>query len=332
MSAYSIWVMEYAYVMKQPTSLFIYGAHNQGYRKMPYGYIVIKGQGRTMMVDVGYNHEAYGKVLAAVVRRRELASAGDRAGRNRGAARRSLDRVPDPRAFRSHGEHRRVSQRDVLHPGARAVEVGVVDVARAPLSLADAGDRSGRHHAPGRSGAAGPAGCVDGDRENVVPGIDLHAAFDTHTWGSMYVTVRNDLSRELRRCLGVRRRSGLLRTKTCAARDPADPQYVPVGLATGSQFKLIMTSEEMVKRAGGDPNRVIPVHEEGAEGSVPVAHRRRPACGSPSWRWRTARPAGCGDVEPPRTGHEGDGGGWRQTWSETGSEHDRKRSGGSVIT
>jgi hypothetical protein len=23
-------------------------------------------------------------------------------------------------------------------------------------------------------------------------GIDLHAAFDTHTWGSMYVTVHND--------------------------------------------------------------------------------------------------------------------------------------------
>jgi len=35
---------------------------------------------------------------------------------------------------------------------------------------------------------------VDGDRENVVPGIDLHAAFDSHTWGSQYVTVRNDLS------------------------------------------------------------------------------------------------------------------------------------------
>jgi N-acyl homoserine lactone hydrolase len=63
MTAYSIWVMEYAHVM-QPTSLFIYGAHNQGHRKMPYGYIVIKGQGRTLMVDVGYNHEAYGKVLA----------------------------------------------------------------------------------------------------------------------------------------------------------------------------------------------------------------------------------------------------------------------------
>jgi N-acyl homoserine lactone hydrolase len=44
--------------------------------------------------------------------------------------------------------------------------------------------------------------------------------------------------------------------------DPNDPQYIPVGLATGSQFSLIMTAEEMTKRAGGDFRRVIPVHEE----------------------------------------------------------------------
>ena len=64
MANYSIWVMEYAYVLEQPTSLFIYGAHNQGHRKMPYGYVVIKGHGQTAMIDVGYNHAAYGKVLA----------------------------------------------------------------------------------------------------------------------------------------------------------------------------------------------------------------------------------------------------------------------------
>ena len=34
--------------------------------------------------------------------------------------------------------------------------------------------------------------CVDGDMEDVLPGIDLHAAFDTHTWGSMFVNVRVD--------------------------------------------------------------------------------------------------------------------------------------------
>ena len=37
---------------------------------------------------------------------------------------------------------------------------------------------------------------VDGDRDDVLPGIDLRLAADTHTFGSMYVTVRNDGARE----------------------------------------------------------------------------------------------------------------------------------------
>ena len=45
MASYSIWVMEYAHVLEQATSLFVYGAHNQGHRKMPYGYVVHQGAG-----------------------------------------------------------------------------------------------------------------------------------------------------------------------------------------------------------------------------------------------------------------------------------------------
>ncbi len=36
---------------------------------------------------------------------------------------------------------------------------------------------------------------------------------------------------------------------------------MPLGRATGSQFNLIMASDAMVKAAGGDVTRVIPVHE-----------------------------------------------------------------------
>jgi len=101
---------------------------------------------------------------------------------------------------------------------------------------------------------------IDGDRENIVPGIDLHAAFDTHTWGSMYVTVRNDLAPQSADAW-VFAGDLVYAHENLRGTDANDPQYVPVGLATGSQFTLIMTTDEMVKRVG-DPNRVIPVHEE----------------------------------------------------------------------
>ena len=62
--AYSVWVMEYAAVPNYPQSGLIYGMHNQGTRKLPYCYVVIKGQGQLAMVDVGYNHKSHGEVLA----------------------------------------------------------------------------------------------------------------------------------------------------------------------------------------------------------------------------------------------------------------------------
>jgi N-acyl homoserine lactone hydrolase len=52
------------------------------------------------------------------------------------------------------------------------------------------------------------------------------------------------------------------RVENLRGTDPDDPQYIPVGLATGSQFNLIMASEAMVKSAGGDPRHVIPPHED----------------------------------------------------------------------
>ncbi|MEP7304667.1 MAG: N-acyl homoserine lactonase family protein [Acidobacteriota bacterium] len=268
MSAYSIWVMEYAYVVKQPTSLFIYGAHNQGHRKMPYAYIVIKGHGRTMLVDVGYDHQAYGEVLAqsygvenwhppSEVLTEVGVAPGDVSTVFQTHA--HFDHMGNINAFPNATFY--IQERELskwvwtmsLERRFRWLMLGIdpADIMRL-VDLA----RQGRLVA------------VDGDRENVMPGIDLHAAFDSHTWGSQYVTVRNDLS------VGsadswVFSGDLVYSHENLRGTDPADPQYIPVGLATGSQFKLIMTSEEMVKRAGGDPMRVIPGHEEALKDLYP---------------------------------------------------------------
>ena len=64
MANYSIWVLEYAYVPSYHVSGIVYGAHNQGYRKLPYCYVLIKGQGTVAMVDVGYNEKDVGAEMA----------------------------------------------------------------------------------------------------------------------------------------------------------------------------------------------------------------------------------------------------------------------------
>ena len=261
MTRYSLWVMEYAHVLQQPTSLFVYGAHNHGHRKMPYGYIVIKGGGVTAMIDVGYNHTAYGAELATSYgvtnwhpAREVLAECGvapeevsrvfithahfDHMG--------NLEQFPNATFYIQERELSKWVWAMSLERRFRWLMLGIdpADIMKT-VDLA----RQGR------------LVCVDGDREDVLPGIDLHAAFDTHTWGLMYVTVRNDGVRESQNSW-VFAGDLVYAHENLRGADPKDPQYVPVGLATGSQFSLIMTSEEMIARAGGNPNHVIPVHEE----------------------------------------------------------------------
>ena len=261
MNRYSIWAMEFAEVPNYHLSGLIYGAHNQGYRRLPYCYVVIKGQGQVAMIDVGYNHKAYGEVLANTygVRnwrppREVLAECGlapedistvfithahfDHMG--------NLEDFPNATFYIQERELSKWVWAMSLERRFRWLMLGIdpADLLRA-VDLA----RQGR------------LVCVNGDRENTLPGIDLRAAFDTHTWASMYITVRNDL--------GIN--SGntwvfagdlIYTAENLRGADAGDPHYVPVGLATGSQVNLILTAEEMIKAAQGDPNRVIAVHED----------------------------------------------------------------------
>ena len=130
---------------------------------------------------------------------------------------------------------------------------------------------------------------VDGDREDVLPGIDLHLAADTHTYGSMYVTVRNDGARESADAFILA--GDLIYTDdNLTGLNKNDPQLVPIGLATGSQSNLMFTSADMLKAVGGEHKRVIPCTRIG---SRPSSHRarRRQACTSWSWLSRMARRA-----------------------------------------
>ena len=54
---------------------------------------------------------------------------------------------------------------------------------------------------------------IDGGREDVLPGVDLRAGHDTHTWGSQFVTIRNAAARA--RMCGSWRAISSTATTTC---------------------------------------------------------------------------------------------------------------------
>ena len=261
MNSYSIWVLEFAHVPNYALSGLVYGAHNQGTRRLPYCYVLIKGQGHVAMVDVGYNHKAYGAVLATMYGARDwhsprtvLAECGV-----------TPEDVSSVFLTHSHFDHMGniedfpnatfyIQERELskwvwtlsLERRFRWMMLGIdpADILRT-VDLA----RQGR------------LVCANGDREDVLPGIDLHAAFDTHTYGSMYVRVRNDGAANSQNTW-IFAGDLVYTQENLRGNDPNDPEYIPVGFASGSQFHLLMTTDEMVKRVGGDIRRVIPVHDD----------------------------------------------------------------------
>ena len=268
MADYSIWVLEYSYVKNYHLSGIIYGAHNQGYKKLPYCYVLIKGRGVAAMVDVGYNDKDYGAVMAnnfGVENWRSAATVLGECGVS-----------PDDikHIFITHAHFDHMGNSDAFPNATFYIQekelskwVWAMSLDRRFRWLMLATDPGDVMRAVDLA-RQGRLVCVDGDRQNVLPGIDLYAAFDTHTWGSMFVHVRNDGKPDSADSW-VLAGDLVYSFENVRGPDAADPQYIPVGLAVGSQTNLMLTTDTMVRLAGGEARRVIPIHEEGLRDAFP---------------------------------------------------------------
>jgi len=261
MNNYSIWVLEYANVPQMATGLFVYGAYNAGTRKMPYCYVVIKGHGQTTMVDVGYNHRLHGEVLAT------------RYGVENWQAPRVVlsecDIAPEDVkcVFITHAHFDHMGNTDAFPNATFYIQerelskwIWAMSLERRFRWLLGGIDTSDIMRVVDLA-RQGRLICVNGSRENVLPGIDLCAAFDTHTWGSMYVRVRNDLKTSSADTY-ILAGDLVYAYENMRGHDASDREYIPIGNATGSQSDLIQTTEAMLAAVGHDDRRIIPVHED----------------------------------------------------------------------
>lgn len=263
MANYSIWVLEYAQAPNYPVSGVLYGAHNQGFIRLPYGYVVIKGNGHVIMVDVGYNYADHGNALADRFAVQDFHGPKEVLAQI-GLAPENVDTIivthahfdhmgnlgdfPNARVFLQERELTKSIWAMSLpsRMGYAAVAVDPADILKCVELSRD-----------------GKLSLVSGDMEDVLPGIDLRVAYDTHTYGSMYVVVRNDGARNSKDPWVL---TGDLvyvyeNIDGDGAVIGAERMYTPVGVATGSQLNLLMATEEIMKAVNYEKRRVIPVHE-----------------------------------------------------------------------
>ena len=260
MSQYSIWVMEYAYVSQCAVSSVIYGAHNQGIRKLPYCYVVIKSGDHVAMVDIGYNDKDYGRYIADKFLvenwhdpREVLAPCGIRPE--------DVDTI-----FITHAHFDHMGNIDAFPNATFYIQerelskwiwaMSLPDRMRYMMVATDPSDvlrvadlaRQGRLR------------LIDGAMQDALPGVDLHAAPDTHTYGCQWVHVRNDLKSQSHNSWVLA--GDLIYVYENLEGSGESKMYQPVGLALGSTTNLILATEEMMKVVHYEVKRIIPVHEE----------------------------------------------------------------------
>jgi N-acyl homoserine lactone hydrolase len=264
MANYSIWVLEYAYVPNYHVSGIIYGYHNHGYRKLPYCYVLIKGKHHAAMVDVGYNHKEFGGYL------------GDKFGvinwHSPSEVLKECSLRPEDidTVFVTHAHFDHFGNVDDFPKAKFYIQEREIAKWVWAMSLPermqwmmvgiDPGDvLRGVELAKNKRLVT-----VNGDLVNVLPGIDLHPAYDSHTFGSMWVEVRNDGKSTSQDTWVLAGDLIYVYENLSGSGDVVGVEkiYNPVGLAVGSQMNLVLATEAMMQAVNYEERRVIPVHEE----------------------------------------------------------------------
>lgn len=252
MTDWSIWMLEYARRPEQPVGLVLYGYWNAGTVAVPFSYVYMESPEHRVLVDVGYDAESYGGQLAqndGVVgwqdARQVLAAVG-----------RSPEDIDVVLITHAHFDHiGNLAAFPNAHVFLQGREVEAWDEilgrGRAFSRLAGALDPADLLHLASLR-QQGRLTLLAGPTEQLLPGVSVRTAFDTHTAGSQYVVVQ---SRQ-----GDWVMAGDNIYSYGNVEGDGDGSLIPIGFSAGSQTNNLLSMQDMLTAAGGS-RRLVIVHE-----------------------------------------------------------------------
>lgn len=251
---YAITVFEYATRTDFPESIITYGG-GSGTQAVPFAFGLLRGEGRLCLVDTGIGSSEHQSVICdqqGIANRRLAQDVLAEAG----VAATDIDSV-----FVTHAHYDHFGNIDAF-PNARFyVQRRELEEWLHVLSLPPRMQYFSDSIDPDtlascvKLATEGRLRLVDGDLIGVLPGIDLRAAHDTHTFGSMWVSVEGKDG--LRYAL-----VGDNMYSYDSVQEVADGGHiVPIGQATGSNFQQIECIAAALDETGDDVRRIIPFHD-----------------------------------------------------------------------
>ncbi len=260
MSDYSIWMLEYAWVPDAPTSSLVYGRHNMGNEKLPYCYTLLRGRGQTILLDCGLNNASHGREFVERFNvqnwfpPREVLAEVD-------CTPEEIDHVVLTHAHFDHmgGLELFPNATFYIQQQELAAWVSIMALDRRFRWLLTATDTGDMIYAV-QLAREGRMRGIDGNVDDIFPGIDLRVARDTHTAASQYIVIRND-GKSTSDDVFVYTGDLLYRHDNMHGGNPDDPVYLPVGLAFGSQTNLVFATHEILKTTNFEIPRILTPHE-----------------------------------------------------------------------
>lgn len=248
--SWSIWILEYGYVDRFPASNLFAATPNEGHRRVPYCFGLVRSPERCVLVDTGFADRATYDRLTAKYGHTRWRAPVDVLARV-GVAPDQVDTILLTHHHVDHAgcvdafpaAHVWIQRREIdcyLAAAARPARFGFLTrFCQADLPQLLAGRRST---------------LVDGTAE-VAPGLELRPAHDTHTAGSQLVRVTNpadgtwifagDNVYSYENLDGVR----------------GDGILAPIAMTTGSATTWLDLADGMLASVGGDSRRILPFHE-----------------------------------------------------------------------
>jgi len=264
MSRYSILLLEYASQPNVPAGDILYGKVNEPRRRMPYCYVLLRSRDHIALVDIGYNHADFGRTLAegyGVDRWHDPAEVLGLCGLSPA----DIDSIFITHAHFDHFGNAEAFPKAHFYIAAEEIERSIW-----ALSLPERLNFMAMAIDPGdlvkaaRLTQEGRLTLIDEDRIDVIPGIDLHIARDTHTFASVWVEIRNDGKKPSEDNWVIAGDLVYSYDNIGGTGDgaTAGAPYHPIGIAIGSQMNLLLTTESMLQSVGYRRKRIVPVHEE----------------------------------------------------------------------